>query len=322
MHAGGFHHHSAHVAVAQRLAFGNIRYEPNAYFCLFCDGDAHCGLRGLQRLAGMALTSRRTASQSDQGQRRLPAGTVGGSAHFDCQTAAPVSGSGCCGTLYAAGGFHQTVANGSFLTLSGIGADRCCCGRLAGIDIDPTHLVQKPLPPLAYLFLLFVAGRAPGWFLSELAERRQNRIRLFIPKAVDLLTICMSCGMSLEEAFDRVASEIARRAPEVAKEFRMTRYEMLVVNRTVALKRLEARSGVREMKILANSLLQSIQYGTPLTEALQSIAAEARAGQLSELEQKAGRISAVIGVPLIVLVLFPVIALIIAPAAIELARAF
>ena len=95
----------------------------------------------------------------------------------------------------------------------------------------------------------------------------------------------------------------------------MTRYEMLVVNRTVALKRLEARSGVREMKILANSLLQSIQYGTPLTEALQSIAAEARAGQLSELEQKAGRISAVIGVPLIVLVLFPVIALIIAPAA-------
>ena len=194
--------------------------------------------------------------------------------------------------------------------------------RVLAIDIDPTHLVQKPLPPLAYLFLLFVAGRAPGWFLSELAERRQNRIRLFIPKAVDLLTICMSCGMSLEEAFDRVASEIARRAPEVAKEFRMTRYEMLVVNRTVALKRLEARSGVREMKILANSLLQSIQYGTPLTEALQSIAAEARAGQLSELEQKAGRISAVIGVPLIVLVLFPVIALIIAPAAIELARAF
>ena len=132
MHAGGFHHHSAHVAVAQRLAFGNILYEPNAYFCPFFDGDAHCGLRGLQRLAGMALTYRRTASKSDQGQRRLPAGTVGGSAHFDCQTAASVSGSGCCGTLYATGGFHQTVANGSFLTLSRLGADRCCSGRLAG----------------------------------------------------------------------------------------------------------------------------------------------------------------------------------------------
>ena len=219
-------------------------------------------------------------------------------------------------------GFIKPWQTDLFLLFRALVLIAAAVGGWLAIDIDPTHLVQKPLPPLAYLFLLFVAGRAPGWFLSELAERRQNRIRLFIPKAVDLLTICMSCGMSLEEAFDRVASEIARRAPEVSKEFRMTRYEMLVVNRTVALKRLEARSGVREMKILANSLLQSIQYGTPLTEALQSIAAEARAGQLSELEQKAGRISAVIGVPLIVLVLFPVIALIIAPAAIELARAF
>ena len=206
-------------------------------------------------------------------------------------------------------GFIKPWQTDLFLLFRALVLIAAAVGGWLAIDIDPTHLVQKPLPPLAYLFLLFVAGRAPGWFLSELAERRQNRIRLFIPKAVDLLTICMSCGMSLEEAFDRV-------------EFRMTRYEMLVVNRTVALKRLEARSGVREMKILANSLLQSIQYGTPLTEALQSIAAEARAGQLSELEQKAGRISAVIGVPLIVLVLFPVIALIIAPAAIELARAF
>lgn len=190
------------------------------------------------------------------------------------------------------------------------------------IDIDWRHLTAKPWPALEYLLVLFLVGRAPGWVLSELARRRQNRIRLFIPKAVDLLTICMSCGMSLEEAFDRVAQEINARAPEVAKEFRLTRYEMLVVNRTVALKRLEARSGVREMEILANSLLQSIQYGTPLTQALQGIAAEARAGQLSELEQKAGRVSATIGVPLIVLVLFPVIALIIAPAAIQLARAF
>lgn len=190
------------------------------------------------------------------------------------------------------------------------------------IDVDWWHITAKPLPPLEYLFLLFAAGRLPGWILAEVGKRRQNRIRLFIPKAVDLLTICMSCGISLEEAFERVADEIENRAPEVAKEFRMTRYEMLVVNRTAALKRLEARSGVREMEILANSLLQSIQYGTPLTEALQAIASEARAGQLAELEQKAGSISATIGVPLIVFVLFPVIALIVAPAAIQLARSF
>lgn len=105
-------------------------------------------------------------------------------------------------------GFIKPWQTDLFLLFRALVLIAAAVGGWLAIDIDPTHLVQKPLPPLAYLFLLFVAGRAPGWFLSELAERRQNRIRLFIPKAVDLLTICMSCGMSLEEAFDRVASEM------------------------------------------------------------------------------------------------------------------
>ena len=91
----------------------------------------------------------------------------------------------------------------------------------------------------------------------------------------------------------------------------------------MVLKRLEARSGVREMKV-------SGQFSAPsvFNTVRRSQAGADRSQQKLELvsfpnlKQKAGRISAVIGVPLIVLVLFPVIALIIAPAAIELARAF
>ena len=188
------------------------------------------------------------------------------------------------------------------------------------IDIDFSRLFSKPLPALEFLILLFIAGRLPGWILTELKKRRQNRIRLFIPKAVDMLTICMDCGMSLEDALERVSDEIQKRAPEVANEFRMARYEMLVIDRIAALKRMQKRSGVTEMEELAGSLLQSIQFGTPLTEALRTISSEARADQVSELEQKAGRVSASIGIPLIVLVLFPVLALIAAPAVINLAR--
>lgn len=188
------------------------------------------------------------------------------------------------------------------------------------IDIDLSKLFSKPLPPLEYLLILFVAGRAPEWILTEMKKRRQNRIRLFIPKAVDMLTICMDCGMSLEDALERISEEIEKRAPEVANEFRMARYEMLVIDRIAALSRMQKRTGVAEMEELAGSLLQSIQFGTPLTEALRTIAAEARADQISELEQKAGRVSAGIGIPLIVLVLFPVLALIAAPAVIHLAR--
>ena len=189
-------------------------------------------------------------------------------------------------------------------------------------DLDFRRPFAHPFPFLKLLLLVFVAGRAPEWFLNELKKRRQTKIRLFIPKTVDLLTICIDCGMSLEDAFSHVAEEVEDKAPEIANEFKITRYDMMIVDRLSALKRMEKRSGVREMELLSVSLQQSIQYGTPLAEALRNIAKEARDNQLSELEQKAGKVSATIGIPLIVLVLFPVIVLIAAPAVINLVRAF
>ncbi|MDR2444266.1 MAG: type II secretion system F family protein [Deltaproteobacteria bacterium] len=136
------------------------------------------------------------------------------------------------------------------------------------------------------------------------------------------MTICVESGLSLEQSFDRVAREIEKLSPEVASEFRLTQTEMMVMDRFLALKRLERRSGVREMATMANSLLQSIQYGTPLSNALKHIAADCRATQIAALEEKAGSISARIGIPLVLLVLFPLVALIAAPSLISLMRVF
>jgi tight adherence protein C len=79
---------------------------------------------------------------------------------------------------------------------------------------------------------------------------------------------------------------------------------------------------VRELESLASSLLQSIHYGTPIADALRTIAADSRDGQVAEMEEKAGAISARVGIPLVVLILFPLVALIVAPAAINLMRTF
>lgn len=183
-------------------------------------------------------------------------------------------------------------------------------------------LISAPLNSLKYLFMLFIAVRLPDWLLKEQISRRQAKIRASVPNAIDLMTICVESGVSLEDAFERVAREIEARAPEVASEFRATRSEMMVMDRTAALRRMEKRSGVREVETLADSLLQSMRYGTPLAEALRSIATDSRLRQVSELEEKAGKVSAGIGVPLVVFILFPLVALIAAPAVITLIRAF
>jgi tight adherence protein C len=183
-------------------------------------------------------------------------------------------------------------------------------------------LLDRPLDALKILFVVFLAARLPDWWLSGKIKERRARIRQSIPQGVDLMTICVESGVSLEDTFDRVSRELEATAPEVAAEFRTTRSEMLVMDRFEALRRLERRSGLRELGTMASSLLQSMRYGTPLADSLRSIAADCRAAQVSELEEKAGAISARIGIPLVLLILFPLVALIAAPALINLMRSF
>lgn len=206
---------------------------------------------------------------------------------------------------------------GKFLFLLAVMA-----GGWIWLELRFSTLVSAPLNSLKYLFMLFIAVRLPDWLLKEQITRRQAKIRASVPNAIDLMTICVESGVSLEDAFERVSREIEARAPEVASEFRATRSEMMVMDRTAALRRMEKRSGVREVETLADSLLQSMRYGTPLAEALRSIATDSRLRQVSELEEKAGKVSAGIGVPLVVFILFPLVALIAAPAVITLIRTF
>jgi tight adherence protein C len=192
----------------------------------------------------------------------------------------------------------------------------------AWLDINLNDLTASPLKCLQLLFFVFLGARLPDWWLSGKVKERSARIKASVPQALDLLTICVESGLGLEESFERVARETATRSPEVSAEFKTTMLEMAVMDRLLALKRLEKRNAVRELGVMANSLLQSIQYGTPLSNALQSIATECRAKQISELEEKAGAISAKVGIPLVLLILFPLVAIIAAPAVISLIRTF
>ncbi len=196
-------------------------------------------------------------------------------------------------------------------------------GTLGLLWQDVEHLAQltQPGPMFKILVLLFLAVRLPDWLLADRIGQRQQRIRASVPQALDLLIICAEAGLSLDEALQRVAGEVGALMPEVAEEFRATRSELLLLpDRNEALRRMGERSGVRELELLAGSLIQSLRYGTPLASALQTIAAESRARQVAELEEKAGKTAARVGIPLIVLVLFPLVVIVAAPALIALGR--
>ena len=63
------------------------------------------------------------------------------------------------------------------------------------------------------------------------------------------------------------------------------------------------RCGVDSAKRLAGSLMQSVQYGTPLTEALRGLATELRAESIIRLEARAARMPVLLTLPMMIFIL-------------------
>src|ERR1700759_171479 len=66
----------------------------------------------------------------------------------------------------------------------------------------------------------------PDLFLNNTIARRQQSIMRAFPDALDLLLICVESGMSVEAAFQRVATEIGQQSTELAEEFGLTTAEL------------------------------------------------------------------------------------------------
>ena len=122
----------------------------------------------------------------------------------------------------------------------------------------------------------------PNVVVKNVTQKRQEVITLGFPDTLDLMIICVEAGLSLEAAFNRVADEISDAAGELSEELGLTTAELnFLGDRRQALMNLADRVGTDEAKALATSLIQSEQYGTPLTVALRVLSRESRDSRMS-----------------------------------------
>ncbi len=193
----------------------------------------------------------------------------------------------------------------------------------AVVQIAPenTAALATPVAVLKQVAAAFLGARLSEIWLSRRIRIRRLRIRRRVPEALELLTICVSSGLTFEEALKKAADEVAPMAPELANEF-LELNSKLVINedRQAVLERFIRRSSVPELEAVARTVMQSMRYGTPLVDALQTTADQSRLAQLNDIKERAGGASARISVPLILFVVFPVVVLLGAPAFINLAR--
>ncbi len=157
---------------------------------------------------------------------------------------------------------------------------------------------------LVILFFALAGWRAPDMVIGSFGKRRKRQLRDGVSDALDLMVICTESGLGLEQGMDRVARDIAISNPVVAEELKKTTAEMKVLPQMRdALDNFAKRSGLPIVKSVVTTLVQSIQYGTPLAHSLRVLSAEMRAHRMLEIERKAAQLPVLLTLPLIVFIL-------------------
>ena len=155
----------------------------------------------------------------------------------------------------------------------------------------------------------------PEIYIKNIATRRREILNHVLPEGLDLLTICVEAGLSIDAAFRRVSREMQGSMPELATEFEITAIELTYLpDRQQALENMSERSNSPAMGALVNALRQTEKYGTPLAASLRILSQEFRQTRASKAEEKGARMPALMTVPLMVFILPTLITVLVGPA--------
>jgi tight adherence protein C len=166
-------------------------------------------------------------------------------------------------------------------------------------------------------------GAAAGFFLPDLllynaGLKRQQRIPISLPDALDLLTICVEAGLGFDAALAQVARHT--KGPLSAEFARVLQEMQFGKSRTDAMRGMADRCPVPELRSFTTALIQSSELGIPVADILREQAQEMRVRRRQRAEAAAQKVPVKITFPLI-LCLFPALLVaVLGPGAIEIAH--
>jgi len=179
---------------------------------------------------------------------------------------------------------------------------------------------QYPAARGVMMMMAFIIGMVlPEYIVSFRASRRRKKMAGYLPDALDLLVICTNAGNSLGVSIRRVADELKTICPPLSDEFSLTADELkLSGDSTRALQALAERIDLPSIRALISTLVQSMRYGTPITQALRTLSRTERLAHVVMLEEKAAKLAPKMVVPMMLFILPSVVVISAGPAVIQL----
>jgi tight adherence protein C len=155
----------------------------------------------------------------------------------------------------------------------------------------------------------------PMYWLTYAVKKRQDRILRSIPDAMDLLVLCVEAGLGFDAAMLNVARDMRTVHADLS-------HELMLVNRRVnagmtreeALRALYSRTGVEELRVLVQNLIQADRLGTSVAKVLRVYSDTLRRKRRQRAEKKAATAALKMTIPLAGLILPALFVVILGPA--------
>ena len=178
--------------------------------------------------------------------------------------------------------------------VAGLGA---VSGLLLGLAVGgPTYAV------IGAAVIALIAYLVPKLLLGTRVKRAQREIRLSMPDAMDLMSVCVESGLTFEGAMSKVAERYHNRLglefAQVLSEIRLGR------QRREAMANLGARTGVDEVNGFAQAVIQSDALGTGIAKVLHIQSEELRRKRRQRAQEQGAKASLKMLFPM-VLFIFP-----------------
>lgn len=166
-----------------------------------------------------------------------------------------------------------------------------------------------------YLFLVgcFLFIIVPKIYSYRLKQKKIKLLEEQLPSLLELLSVCVQTGMTIEAAITYLSIEIVCINKELAFILQEMEKRSQLVGLDRALDDFYMAHKVPAIYGFIMTLKQSLQYGTAISDLLVKLAQDLRNKQLIEMEEKNGKLAAKVSIPLIIFIMLPVIILIIAP---------